>query len=168
MSAAIAKEGQLVTYRIITGDATQPVGSGPRIIVHVVNDRHAWAAGFVLAISHRWNAPEREYLGRKPELGTVQLVEVEPELYVANMCAQHGFPTRERPVALDYDALGRCLDAVADLANKLHASVHGPRFGAGIAGGRWEMIEALITQRVVARGVSMTIYDLQAPKKELP
>jgi len=146
--------------RYVTGDATAPEGSGPRIIAHICNDAHAWGAGFVVAISRRWVQPEAHYRANPAELGVVEFVEVEPDLWVANMCAQHGFPTRQRPVAVDYVALVSCLNAVAAEAKRLGASVHGPRFGSGIAGGRWEMIEALIQKQLVAAGVDVTIYDL--------
>ncbi len=98
----------------------------------------------------------------RPALGEVQTVIVDTGIAVVNMCAQRGFPTKERPVAVDYDALGVCLDLVAKTAIDFKASVHGPRFGAGIAGGRWEMIEVLIEKRLVAKGVDVTIYDLPA------
>lgn len=146
--------------RYVTGDATAPEGSGPRIIAHCTNNLHAWGAGFVLALSRRWSRPEAHYRLNPAELGVVEFVEVDADLYVANMCAQNGFPTRERPVAVDYDALGVCLDAVAAEAKRLGASIHSPRFGAGIAGGRWTMIEALIEKRLVANGIDVTIYDL--------
>lgn len=151
-----------MTLRFVVGDATDPQGDGPKIIPHVTNDCGAWGAGFVVALSRRWPQPEAAYHIEPSyrQLGMVQVVEVGPDLYVANMCAQHGFPSRERPVALDYTALGTCLDFLAEKARHLAASIHAPRFGAGLAGGRWETIEALITQRLEARGVSVTIYDL--------
>jgi O-acetyl-ADP-ribose deacetylase (regulator of RNase III) len=45
----------------IVGDATSPLGDGKRIVVHVCNDIGGWGAGFVLAISRRWTAPEESY-----------------------------------------------------------------------------------------------------------
>lgn len=71
-----------IEYR--TGDATAPVGTGPKIIVHVCNDIGAWGRGFVMAISKRWSEPERRYRawhrgeGQQPfALGEVQFVEEE-------------------------------------------------------------------------------------------
>lgn len=40
-----------------TGDATQPTGAGPKIIVHICNDIGGWGRGFVVAISNRWSTP---------------------------------------------------------------------------------------------------------------
>ena len=45
----------------LEGDATQPIGNGPKIIVHVCNDIGGWGKGFVVAISKRWKEPEAEY-----------------------------------------------------------------------------------------------------------
>ncbi len=45
----------------VVGDATQPIGEGPKIIVHVCNDVGAWGCGFVLALSERWPVTEQRY-----------------------------------------------------------------------------------------------------------
>lgn len=75
-----------------TGDATQPYGEGNKVLVHVCNDVGAWGKGFVLAVSRRWNEPEKQYrrwhkgeLDKPFELGQVQYVQVEPDLWIANV-----------------------------------------------------------------------------------
>lgn len=74
------------TINYVIGDATAPEGDGPKIIVHVCNDIGAWGAGFVMALSRKWEAPEREYRAlSKYRLGKVHLVAVEKNLHVANM-----------------------------------------------------------------------------------
>jgi O-acetyl-ADP-ribose deacetylase (regulator of RNase III) len=88
----------------------------------------------------------------------VQFVEVEPHLFVANMIAQHGVrPTAAGP-PIRYDALEQCLDTVASRATAVHASVHMPRIGAGLAGGDWERIENTIRVALVERGLQVTVY----------
>ena len=52
-------------------------------------------------------------------------------------------------------ALGR----LADEAAELDASVHMPRIGCGLAGGKWSRIEPLVTERLVNKGVAVTVYD---------
>ena len=143
-----------------TGDATAPIGNGPRVIVHVCNDVGAWGAGFVLAVSRRWPGPQEKYLAKERDmvLGDVQFVEVEPELFVANMIAQRGLPSRERRVALDYQALARCLSGVAWLCRKRGASVHMPRIGCGIAGGNWDDVARVIDTAL--SDVEVFVYDL--------
>lgn len=150
-----------MSLRFVTGDATRPVGDGLRVIAHVANNSHAWGAGFVIALSRRWAQPEQSYrAATELKLGTVQFVEAEPGIVVANMVAQEGFPSRERPCALDYDALAKCLVTVAEYCAEHGASFHGPRFGAGIAGGSWPKIETMLRGTMGAHDVEVTIYDL--------
>jgi O-acetyl-ADP-ribose deacetylase (regulator of RNase III) len=157
----------LAKLNYLTGDATSPNVSGPKIIAHITNNRGAWGAGFVLALSRRWPEPEQAYRRlEKYVLGDVQCVRVKdqelsrPNLIVANMCAQDGFPSRAKPCALDYKALRQCLRNLAVVAIGFKASVVAPRFGAGISGGDWSKIEKLIKQEVVYKGVNVYIYDL--------
>jgi O-acetyl-ADP-ribose deacetylase (regulator of RNase III) len=150
--------------RYVDGDATVPEGADTKVIAHVCNDVGVWGAGFVLAVSRRWSEPERVYLGAKgTRLGLVQLVTVgsigvKPCLFVANMIAQHGLPSHARRVALDYQALSRCLDKLAIYCGTYSASVHMPRIGCGIAGGTWSNVEELI-ERSLGQ-FQVTIYDL--------
>ena len=149
----------------VVGDATRPIASpGPRCIAHVCNDVGGWGAGFVLAVSRRWAAPEAVYRAeeRRP-LGSVQLVEVEPSLYVANLIAQNGFPRPGFPCALDYAALGRCLRTLAETTGR-DWSYHMPRIGCGIAGGTWPQVEDVIRIELGDRRV--TVYDLSATDRE--
>ena len=78
----------------IKGDATKPIGDSNRIIVHICNDIGAWGKGFVMAISKRWTEPEkkyREWFKNKDSFshGQVQFVQVEPDIWVANLIGQH-------------------------------------------------------------------------------
>lgn len=147
------------------GDATRPDGIDPKIIAHVCNDRGGWGAGFVLAISRRWRAPEKAYRdwfasksNRVFGLGETQLVQVEPGTWVANMVAQDGYGTDES-IPLRYGALRKCLAKLADEAERNKASVHMPRIGCALAGGSWSEVSKLIESELIARGISVTIYD---------
>jgi O-acetyl-ADP-ribose deacetylase (regulator of RNase III) len=51
------------------------------------------------------------------------------------------------------------LQTLAGKAIELGASVHMPRIGCGLAGGKWERIEPLITHRLTERGITVTVYD---------
>ncbi|MFI6574367.1 macro domain-containing protein [Nocardiopsis sp. NPDC050513] len=153
--------------RVVRGDATNPDASGPTIIAHVCNDRGGWGKGFVLALSRRWAEPERDYRAWHRErarndfaLGAVRVVRVRPDLWVANMVAQHGTRrgTGGRP-PVRYEAVAACLRALAAHAEELGASVHMPRIGCGLAGGRWSRIQPLIEEELLARGIRVTVYD---------
>jgi O-acetyl-ADP-ribose deacetylase (regulator of RNase III) len=154
------------TLRIIKGDATSPQAKGVKVIAHICNDLGGWGKGFVLAVSKRWPEPERAYrdwhrerAGNDFGLGATQLVQVRPDTWVANMVAQHGMRTGSKGPPIRYDAVARCLGALADDAVRLNASVHMPRIGCGLAGGKWERIEPIITETLLTRDVPTTVYD---------
>jgi O-acetyl-ADP-ribose deacetylase (regulator of RNase III) len=150
----------------VTGDATAPGGTGPKVVVHVCNDIGGWGRGFVKAVSARWLEPELEYRewfrsGDGFELGAVRLVPVGPELWVANLIGQHGIQRdTSGATPVRYGAIERGLSTLAGQVAELGASVHMPRIGAGLAGGRWAEIEPIIERTLVAAGLSVTVYDL--------
>lgn len=49
---------------------------------------------------------------------------------------------------------------IAAEAERLGASVHMPRIGCGLAGGKWEVVGKIIEEELVARGIPTTVYDL--------
>lgn len=153
-----------ITY--VRGDATAPFGKGVKLIAHVCNDLGGWGKGFVVAVSRRWPEPEAAYRRWHRErakndfgLGAVQLVQVAPYTWVANMIGQHGMRTGSQGVPVRYEAIDTALAALADKAVELDASVHMPRIGCGLAGGKWSRVEPLISERLVARGIAVTVYD---------
>ncbi|MFF5489601.1 macro domain-containing protein [Streptomyces virginiae] len=154
------------SLKIIAGDATNPQAKGPKVIAHICNDLGGWGKGFVLAISRRWPEPEREYrrwhrerAGNDFALGAVQFVHVRADIWVANMVAQRGMRTGSGGPPIRYEALERCLNSVAEHALAHHASVHMPRIGCGLAGGKWERVEPVISKTLGARDVATTVYD---------
>lgn len=87
------------------------------------------------------------------------MVRVKPDVWVANMVGQRGIRTGSGGPPIRYDAVERCLTALADHVVELGASVHMPRIGCGLAGGTWSRIEPLITGALCARDVEVTVYD---------
>jgi O-acetyl-ADP-ribose deacetylase (regulator of RNase III) len=153
-----------ITY--VRGDATAPSVKGVKVIAHVCNDIGGWGKGFVLALSRRWPEPEAAYRAwhrRRASndfgLGAVQLVQVEPYVWVANLVGQRGVGTGSKGVPVRYEAIDAALARLAGEAAELDASVHMPRIGCGLAGGKWSRVEPLITERLVRRGIAVTVYD---------
>lgn len=150
----------------VRGDATAPRGKGVKLIAHVCNDLGGWGKGFVLAVSRRWPEPEAAYrrwhrdrAGNDFGLGAVQFVRTGPYVWVANMVGQRGTRTGSKGVPVRYEAVDTALETVGGRAAELGASVHMPRIGCGLAGGKWSRIEPLIEERLVKRGISVTVYD---------
>jgi O-acetyl-ADP-ribose deacetylase (regulator of RNase III) len=153
---------------IVRGDATDPHASGRKVIAHVCNDRGGWGKGFVMAISRRWPEPERDYrdwhrhrAGNDFRLGAVRLVQVRADIWVANMIGQHGMRAGSKGPPIRYEAVEQCLATLGDHALELGASIHMPRIGTGLAGGRWERIEPIVLRTLCERDLDVTIYDFE-------
>lgn len=80
------------------------------------------------------------------------------DLWIANLIGQvlHGDPPYIR-----YPALQQAMEGLATLLLKdthpVPMVVQCPRMGAGLAGGKWEMIEQMIEQTLVANGIEVTV-----------
>jgi len=153
------------SVKYIKGDATKPVSSGNKIIVHVCNDIGGWGRGFVLALSARWQKPEQEYrrwFQSKENfvLGEVQFVKVEDDTWVANMIGQRDVKDKDGVPPVRYEAIAKALQKVAVFAAEKNASVHMPRIGCGLAGGTWDKMEPIIIQELINRNIPVTVYDL--------
>lgn len=153
------------------GDATQPAAmpGETAIIVHVCNDGGGWGRGFVVALSARWPAPEQAYRswhrdgaweGVPFELGRAQMVEVEPDMFVANMIGQHGTRPKQGVPPVRYEAIRSALAEVRAFAVQRGAGVHMPRIGCGLAGGDWATVSAIVEDELVNHGVRVVVYDL--------
>lgn len=147
----------------IKGDATNPKGNGKKLIIHVCNNIGGWGKGFVLAISKKWTQPEIEYRKwhkskKKFQLGYIQAVKVEKNVAVVNMIAQHDIKTINGVPPIRYEAIQQCLTKVENLAQKYQASIHAPQFGAGLAGGKWEIIENIIDETLCKKNIPVNVY----------
>jgi len=147
------------------GDATSPQSENNKVIVHICNDIGGWGKGFVMAISKRWKKPENQYKEwfkskNDFELGKVQFVQVEEDLWVANLIGQHKINKDENGNApIRYDAIEDGLKEVALFAKENNASIHMPRIGCGLAGGKWKMIEPIILKTLSNNDIEVVVYD---------
>lgn len=177
-----------MTYNVIQGDATNPIGNGIKVIPHVCNDKGSWGAGFVMSLSRKWAEPEKKYrewhkayalavpgsksdeqlFGAKFALGGVQFVTVagaeSDATIVANMIGQHktGYDETGRP-PIRYVALADAMFLVQQFVNDkiskgYPTSIHCPMFGSALAGGHWGAIEAMILELWVDKGIDVTVY----------
>jgi O-acetyl-ADP-ribose deacetylase (regulator of RNase III) len=147
------------------GDATRPEGPGNKIILHVCNDIGGWGKGFVMAISKRWPEPERMYRDwhasqENFKLGEAQLVQVEENIWVANIVGQHKIHKDENGnPPIRYDSIREGLHKVGRLALDIKATIHMPRIGCGLAGGTWDKIEPILEETLIVHQLEVTVYD---------
>ena len=156
----------------VRGDATQPRGSGPKVIAHIVNDKTPnWGAGFSIALKNRWPVAQEDFIRWTEEkkshliLGNTHQTHLAEDLTVYHMVAQHGYGSSPKP-RIRYVHLRTCLDKLAKYALEHRATVHMPRIGTGQAGGQWSIVRELIDEALVRLGVGVTVYDL--PEFERP
>ena len=150
----------------VYGDATEPRQSGCRIIAHIVNDKTPnWGAGFAKQVMIKWNFVQQDFRQWHTEsshnlcLGNTHITDVTSDLSILHMVAQRGYGPSTKP-RIRYAALRKCLEQLAEVAEKRRATVHMPRIGTGQARGHWGIIQELINDTIVWRGVDVTIYDV--------
>lgn len=154
--------------KYLKGDATTPQVEGNKIIVHICNDLGGWGKGFVLAVSRKWPEPEKAYrewykqrLENDFALGAAQLIKVSEDLYVGNMIAQKGLKKINNLAPIRYEAVSACLNTIKIEALKVNASIHMPRIGCGLAGGKWEEIEPIIIETLLSNDIEVYVYDFE-------
>jgi len=170
----------MINYTVGDLMDTKPVGNKSVIIAHCCNNKGGWGSGVVLAISKKWKLPEQSYRrwasgDRTPflsqdvkndsmpkfQLGNIQVVEVEDKIHVANMIAQHDVCFYGDIPPIRYDRLRQCFNKLAKAAKELDAYVALPRLGCGLAGGSWAVVEGLIKETLVPKGIKVIVYDLE-------
>jgi Zn-dependent peptidase ImmA (M78 family)/O-acetyl-ADP-ribose deacetylase (regulator of RNase III) len=158
----------------VPGDASEPFGAGPKLLLQVVNDQaQIWGGGFAKQIRKKWpkaQADFRQWASTRDnlKLGHIHPAKIRPDLTLISLVAQHGFGKPLSGPRLKYSALFSALEKVGDFAKPHSASVHMPRIGTGEAGGSWNLVEGIIRETLVSRGIKVTIYDLHARNQEFP
>lgn len=152
--------------KFVKGNACHPWGGSHKLLLQVNNDIGAYGAGFSGALAKKWPKVELEYRKwfrsqNKFVGGEIQIVEVQSDVSVINMIAQEGVRASETdPPALRLEWLSNCLEKAAKVAMDRGSTIHAPRIGCGLAGGKWEEVEPLLKSAFINKGINVTIYDL--------
>jgi len=160
-------------YNEIKGDLFRDIHiaiSETRVITHVVNDKLAWASGFVLPLAKNFPDAEKDYkLWKDIKMGDVRYTpisdEYEVHTYIAHMCGQTLSWQRPRVRDLRYNKLVECMDKVAKFINEIKSGgepcqIICPKFAAGLAGGNWDFVRELIEDCWIKEGIDVTVYYL--------
>jgi len=156
------------------------------VIIHCCNNIGGWGSGFVVPLEHFapiskiaykcwFNNPGdcypkniRAVASGIFGLGQIQVVEhfyyadnSSPDgvdIKIVNMIGQNGVIGPDNPTPIDYEAIKSCLQKVAErIPNDVR--IIAPLFGAGLAGGKWTLIEKLIHETLPGRNV--VIFHLE-------
>lgn len=159
------------TNHLLNGTYT---GEKSCIIPHICNDIGAWGAGFVIAVTNQLEAkPEAVYRyfhktnHELSKIGEVQIVQSDkvPYITVVNIIGQNDTICEDNPTPINYVAVRKGLRTVAThiLGTKgnENISVHMPRIGCGLAGGKWNIVEQIIIEELCKKDIDVTVYDLQ-------
>lgn len=167
-----------MTINYVKGDATLPkIIEGKRsIIVHCVNTLGAWGAGFVVPLGKRYPQTKEyyhsflnSYKGNRFELlGTINLVaDVAEDTDVVNLFGQERiYPIMKdgkKIIPLNYDALRKGFSEIVSLYKTLDYSftIHMPKIGCGLAGGDWNIVEQIIKDEFINKGIEVYVYDFK-------
>ena len=158
----------MVELKYKLGNALEPEETGLKYIIHVCNDIGAYGSGFVAAIANKWPIAKLAYLQWYKAkisfaLGQVQFVQVESDIVIVNMIAQHliGYDEDGGP-CIRYQALEECLNKVANKISETGGCVICPyKMGSERSGGRWEEVEKLLTKCLVDKNINVTAYELK-------
>lgn len=162
-------------YKEIVGDLFEHLDEDSKKykigVPHVCNNQGKWGAGFVLALSKYDPFPEECYrrrfaekalvLGRtiSADSGSSKDDESPASVIVFNMIAQ----TLGGARPLRYAALGSCMYGVAAGCVRFGIQhIYCPKFGSGLAGGDWKIIESMIQECWVDEaGLDVTVFKLE-------
>lgn len=123
-----------------------------------------------------WNPPLR--YGNRFELGEIQICtpnwdksmdlgDFSGYFEIVNMLAQDGFKGNGRR-PLRYSALVSCMEKIKSCIlsrrllnrnNPYNTEIHCPKFGAGLGGGNWDIIEELIEEIWVDNDINVHVYE---------
>lgn len=135
-------------------------------IVHGVNCQGVMGSGVAKALKDKYPIVESEYkkycdtyhIENPYLLGTVQYVKITPTLFVVNAFTQE-FYGRDGMKYVSYDAIEKCFKIIVERQGltKLFLPISFPKIGAGLGGGDWKIIEAILEKTLVNGG---TCYEL--------
>ena len=138
------------------------------VILHLCNDVGAFNKGFGYEVGQKYpkvrTAYYNWYKAKKGfELGAVQYVKPEENLYVYNMVTMKGFKTADNPHPIDFEALKKCLKTVRKTKNAKDAVI---KIGEirGISKEDWAQVQKLVNQEL--KTMNVKFYQKEVSHEE--
>lgn len=145
------------------------------IIAHGCNAHGVMGSGVAKIVKEKWPMAFTKYNticaeafmeGREGSLLGTNIVYVESDVTIVNCITQHSYG-RIKSRYVSYDAVDTCMQSLAS-GMMMHgvSSVYPskeyiamPMIGAGLGGGNWKVIEAIINHRL--RDIDVRVYHLE-------
>ena len=132
------------------------------IIAHGCNAQGVMGSGVARIVRDNYPAAYKFYLHihsiQGLELGEVLDVQVSQDLYIANMITQEFYGRTKREVS--YDTIDECF-ANLMTRNMRGLTINIPKIGAGLGGGDWNVIEAIIKSNLDKyKGQKVVVWEL--------
>lgn len=148
-------------FKVVTGNLLNETRG---ILVHGVNCKGAMGAGIALEVRNRYPQAHQSYVqlcewhnydpGKL--LGLVDFVRINDQLVIANAFTQTSFGANGIRY-VNYDAVDVCFSRIRREAIRVGLPVKYPRIGAGLAGGNWDIISAII-QANLPNSIDQTLF----------
>ena len=133
------------------------------IIAHGCNCRGGFGAGIAATVAKKFPVAKTQYLKKFSnegwKLGEIQVVPVGSGKFIANCATQdkYGSP-RGGKIYADYGAIKEVMVQLKEVCLENQWTLAMPKIGAGLAGGDWKKIEALINE--VFGEMEVWVYEL--------
>ena len=141
----------------------------PSCIVHIVNNRGLWGAGFTAGLTENFPQTSIDYQTHYKEgtltLGSYFKTQVGNNSQVFHLVGQFGVYNKERnPRPIDYEALYNCLEKSGKEISYIYQGydvVMPYGIGSGLARGNKNIIHCMINELYCVRyGLDVTFYEL--------
>ncbi len=131
------------------------------VISHIVNGRGIIGGGVSSSILSKWPGIYDIYMdmykAKELKLGTVGFIQVDTNLFVANMVGQKGTISKKNPKPWHAKATEKCLTTVAEFAKDRELDISMPEIGGNLGGADFEVEVLPIIERVFS-SFSQAVY----------
>lgn len=148
-----------MTVNIIKGDLLE---SEARYIAHGCNAMGVMGSGVALAIKNKWPEGVQSYFDAEElPMGEIFVSETNDAPAIINAITQRRAGADGRRY-VSYDAVDKAMRRAAQYARRQgHNSIAIPKIGAGLGGGDWNVIAAILEKIGDDHGVDFDVYVLE-------
>lgn len=131
------------------GDAVSAFKQGKiDILAHGVNCSNGFGSGIAKQIAKEYPIVKEQFHSHRFVLGDIQLIAVNDSKFIVNCATQqyYGNDPASQPNGMycSYDAIEKCMKSLKTIFDSDTLKIGIPQIGAGLGGGEWKFIKAVI------------------------